>query len=182
LTTTIEWDPHLPEDRSKLANSLPAGSVIKSVAIYDEPFWRSDGMSGESSSTTSPIGLTIESSPPGGPGVITSFTFPPLVAEHASLAPDGRRKIVCDALAQRFGPKANTPTHFVDHDWTSEPWTKGCFASHFPPGVLTSYGRTLREPFGRVHFAGTETALAKYSYIDGAVTSGYRAADEVLNG
>ena len=27
-----------------------------------------------------------------------------------------------------------------------------------PPGVLTRYGPALREPFGRVYFAGTETA------------------------
>ncbi len=33
---------------------------------------------------------------------------------------------------------------------------------HFPTGVLTQYGRRLREPVGRVHWAGTETASTSY--------------------
>jgi monoamine oxidase len=42
------------------------------------------------------------------------------------------------------------------------------------------YGRLLREPFGRLHWAGTETATMSYGAIDGAVRSGERAASEIL--
>jgi monoamine oxidase len=48
------------------------------------------------------------------------------------------------------------------------------------PGVLLDYGRALRDPVGRVHWAGTETATRWPGYIDGAVESGERAAREVL--
>ena len=51
--------------------------------------------------------------------------------------------------------------------------------AHFPPGILTRYGPLLREPFGRVHWAGTETATISHGAIDGAVRSGERAAAEV---
>jgi monoamine oxidase len=52
--------------------------------------------------------------------------------------------------------------------------------AHFTPGTLTRYGPLLREPFGRVHWAGTETATISHGAIDGAVRSGERAAAEIL--
>jgi monoamine oxidase len=48
-------------------------------------------------------------------------------------------------------------------------------------GVITSdAGRTIREPFGNIHFVGTETALVWKGYMEGAVRSGMRGADEVI--
>jgi monoamine oxidase len=41
--------------------------------------------------------------------------------------------------------------------------------AHFPVGLLTKYGYLLREPEGRVHWAGTETATTSHGAIDGAV-------------
>jgi monoamine oxidase len=45
--------------------------------------------------------------------------------------------------------------------------------------VLTQYGRLLRQPLGRIHWAGTETASFSHGAMDGAVRSGERAAREV---
>ncbi len=39
-----------------------------------------------------------------------------------------------------------------------------------------------RTPHGRVHWAGTETATHWTGYIEGAIRSGLRAADEVTEG
>jgi monoamine oxidase len=49
-----------------------------------------------------------------------------------------------------------------------------------PPGVLLDYGTALRQPVGRIHWAGTETATIWAGYMDGAVRSGERAAREAL--
>jgi monoamine oxidase len=49
-----------------------------------------------------------------------------------------------------------------------------------PPGVLTEFGPALREPCGRIHWAGTESSTVMYGFIDGAVRSGERAATEVM--
>ena len=51
----------------------------------------------------------------------------------------------------------------------------------YTPGVWTSFGDLLREPWGRVHWAGTETAAVWNGYMDGAVRSGKRAAREVMD-
>ena len=50
----------------------------------------------------------------------------------------------------------------------------------YPPGALLAYGHVLREPAGRIHWAGTETSTYWNGYLDGAVRSGERAAKEVL--
>jgi monoamine oxidase len=55
-----------------------------------------------------------------------------------------------------------------------------CSIAHLPPGILTRYGALLREPFGRVHWAGTETSTTSHGAIDGAVRSGERVAAEII--
>lgn len=45
---------------------------------------------------------------------------------------------------------------------------------------MSDYSRALREPFYNVHFCGTESATEWQGYMDGAVESGERCANEVL--
>lgn len=71
-------------------------------------------------------------------------------------------------------------TDYVDKDWAAEPWSAGCYTGVMPPGVLTAYGAALRKPCGRIHWAGTETARIWCGYMEGAIESGERAAEEVL--
>ncbi len=68
----------------------------------------------------------------------------------------------------------------IETSWWNEGWTRGCTHAHFPPGALTRLAPLLCEPFGLVHWAGTETASVSHGAIDGAVRSGERAAAEVL--
>jgi monoamine oxidase len=65
-------------------------------------------------------------------------------------------------------------------NWSEEPWTRGCYVGFTPPGVLTDYGPWIKQPFGRIHWAGAETSDYWNGYMDGAVRSGERAAKEVL--
>ena len=58
--------------------------------------------------------------------------------------------------------------------------TGGAYNAYLPPGGWTSFGSALREPFGRISWAGTETATEWFGYFDGAATAGERAAEEVL--
>lgn len=52
--------------------------------------------------------------------------------------------------------------------------------AYLPTGVLLDYGSTIREPVGPIHWAGTETATFWTGYMEGAVRSDERAAQEVL--
>ena len=126
--------------------------------------------------------MTLDATPAAGsPGVIGSFTFGPVADRMDALDPAERRRMVLDALTSRLGPRAASPVDFVETPWFAEEWTRGCSFAHLRPGYLSRYGQLLREPFGRVHWAGTETATKSHGAMDGAVRSGERAAAEILD-
>ncbi|MFY9922478.1 MAG: FAD-dependent oxidoreductase [Mycobacterium sp.] len=79
------------------------------------------------------------------------------------------------------GP-ARSPVDFVEQNWTTERYSGGGMISHAPPGVLTEFGPALREPCGRIHWAGTESSAVMCGWVDGAVRSGERAAAEAMAG
>ena len=181
LAGHLRYDPPLAGDRALLFHQMPAGSEIKIVSVYDEPFWRADGVSGASVATDAPIEVSLDTSPPSGEvGQLALYAAGPKARALATLTPEDRRSIALDILTTRFGPKAASPLEVVELDWANEEWTRGCSMAHFPPGVLTQFGRLLRQPVGRIHWAGTETAGTSHGAIDGAVRSGERAAAEIL--
>ena len=65
------------------------------------------------------------------------------------------------------------------HDWAGDPYSRGTWAVLRPgPGPRGVVARCAR-PRGRVHFAGAHTALRWPSFMDGAIESGHRVAEEV---
>jgi len=183
LALEIAFEPALPADRAALFRASIGGKETKTLIVYDEPFWRGDGFSGQTASPRSAAEVTIDASPrSGSPGVLASFTFGGVAEKFDALDPGERRRAVLDALVARLGPRAASPVEFVETAWWTEEWSRGCSMAHLPPGALTKYGPVIRQPFGRVHFAGTETATTSHGAIDGAVRSGERAAAEILHG
>ena len=90
-----------------------------------------------------------------------------------------RRAAVLAQFARWFGPEAAKPKAYVEQNWMEETWSRGCYGAWAPPGVLLDYGPALRQPVGRIHWAGTETATEWCGYMDGAVSSGERVAREL---
>jgi monoamine oxidase len=181
LAGQIDYDPPLPVDHAHLFRRTSSGAVIKTIAVYDEPFWRADGLMGQTLNPDSPVPVSLDDSPKSGkPGVIASFSFGPPALTLGKMAPEERRRIWMNELAQRFGPKAASPVFVIEQDWSKERWTGGGMITHFAPGVLTNYGPLLRAPVGRIHWANTETATHFHGMIEGAIRSGERAAAEVL--
>jgi monoamine oxidase len=182
LALEIAFEPALTDDRRALYRAAIAGAETKTLLVYDEPFWRTDGFSGQTADPGSAAEVTLDATPlPGHPGVIASFTFGAVAERLHALEAPARRQAVLDAMTARLGRRAGSPVEFVETAWWTEPWTRGCSMAHLPPGILTRYGPLLREPFGRVHWAGTETSTSSHGAIDGAVRSGERAAAEILD-
>jgi monoamine oxidase len=181
LAGRLVYEPALPGWRDQLTQRVPAGSVSKCYAAYDTPFWREDGLTGTSLSDLGPVKLTFDNSPPSGsPGILLGFTEGDDARRMATLAPAQRREAVLACFVRAFGPRARSPTEYLERDWTAEEYTRGCYGAHFAPGTWTAYGRALREPVGAVHWAGAETATVWSGYMEGAVRSADRAASEVL--
>jgi monoamine oxidase len=127
------------------------------------------------------VSLTFDDSPPGGrPGVVFGFVGGDYARSYAALSPAARRTAVLAQYADFFGPQARHPRDFLETSWSQQPWTRGCPVGIPSTGTLLAYGPRLREPIGRIHWAGTETATYWNGYMDGAVSSGERAAAEVL--
>jgi monoamine oxidase len=181
LAARIRYEPALPAARDQLTQRLPMGAVIKCHALYDRPFWRDDGLTGQATTDVGPVKLTFDNSPPSGaPGVLLAFVEGANARVLSRLDPAERRTEVLGALTALFGAAAGTPVEYLERDWTAEEWTRGCYAALFTPGTWTQLGPALREPVGRIHWAGTETATVWCGYMDGAVQSGERVAAEIL--
>src|SRR5439155_14641811 len=61
----IRYEPHLPHARAKLNRKLHQGTLIKAAAVYEHPFWRDDGLTGQAFTTGGPVNATFDDSPPG---------------------------------------------------------------------------------------------------------------------
>ena len=181
LALEIAFDPALRADRLELYRAAVAGPETKTLVLYERPFWRDLGYSGQTAGPGSVSEVTLDASPvDGAPGVLASFTFGPVAERFDGLDTGERRRLLLDALTARLGPEAARPVDVVETPWWKEPWTRGCSMAHLPPGVLSRLGPLLQQPFGRVHWAGTETATTSHGAIDGAIRSGERAAAELL--
>jgi monoamine oxidase len=177
----IGYRPAMPGWRSQLTQRVPMGSVVKLHAIYEEPFWRQEGLSGFAVSDSGPVAVVYDNCPAGGsPGVLVGFIEGDQARAWSRRTPADRRAAILASLTGFFGERAGRPKELLERSWADEEYSGGCFAGYFPPGVWTSFGQALREPVGRLHWAGTETATVWSSYMEGAVQSGQRAADEVL--
>jgi monoamine oxidase len=181
LAGRLRYRPALPGYRDQLTQRTPMGSVYKVQCLYKTPFWRHEGLTGQVSSDAGPVRITFDNSPPeGAPGVLLGFVEGDEARWWSRRPPEERRDAVLACLAGYFGARAAQPREYVEMSWAEEEWTRGCYAAYLPTGVWTTYGEALRAPIGRLHWAGTETATVWNGYMDGAVQSGERAADEVL--
>ena len=181
LRTAIAFGPALPPPHAELPALVPFGRLIKCTAVYPEPFWRRARLSGESLSDVGPATLTFDNTPPGGsPGVLLGFVGGADAERFGELPEDERRGQLLGCFERLFGPEAATPERYFELDWGRERWSTGGPTYAMPPGAWGRVGDALREPAGRIHWAGTETADRWAGYMDGAVSSGERAAAEVL--
>ncbi|MBM7507856.1 monoamine oxidase [Nocardioides salarius] len=172
--------PILPALRDQLTQRTPAGSVIKVYAVYPTPFWREEGLNGQVASDRGPVKVVFDNSPPGYPrGILLCFLEGPAAREWSGRDAAERRQAVVDCLVGYFGPRAAEPVEYLERDWSTEEFTRGCYGAHFTPGTWTGFGSALREPVGRVHWAGTECSPVWNGYMEGAVRSGEATAAEV---
>ena len=182
LAGAIEYDPIPGTNRTQLMQRWPQGLVIKVQMMFASPFWRDDGLNGTSFDHLSPLGETADSSVPekiSRAGILTGFVYADHARRLAVMSEADRKKLILREVANRFGPKALEPTVYHEFNWSTQPWTRGCFTGFLTPGATTLFGSAVRDPVGPLHWAGTETATDWPSFIDGAIRSGYRAAGEI---
>lgn len=183
VSAFIRFDPPLPAQRAQLVQRVPQGSVVKCHAIYDKPFWFDDGLTGEAWTDLDPIRITEDGSPPDhSVGIMIAFINGVAARRWMRSSESARRTAVLANLEALFGPRAATPVRYMEKAWAYDPLTRGCFYGVTPPGVLSDFGHALREPAGRIRWAGTEAATEWAASMEGAVRSGIVAARAALAG
>jgi monoamine oxidase len=180
LAGRIQYNAPLPAKRDALLQRMPMGSVIKIHVAYEKPFWRARGLSGSVASNDRMFNVVFDQSPEDESlGILVGFMDGDHAVEMSQRGDNARREQAITDLVHYFGKEAGDPIAYIDQDWTAEEWSRGCYVAHMAPGVMTVFGDIIREPAGRIHWAGTETATEWAGYLDGALQSGIRAAGEV---
>lgn len=175
----IGCTPWMPA-REQLAQRMPMGSVIKCLIAYKTPFWRAQGLTGEFVSTHAAFSPVFDVSPTdGSSGALVGFFDGPDAVRWSGATPEARKAEVIATLVRAYGPDAANYIDYADYDWIADSYSRGCYTGLWTPGTITEVGHALREPVGRIHWAGTETANEWCGYIEGALLSGERAAAEV---
>lgn len=181
MAARISYDPPMPPRRDAFTQRMPMGSIIKVHLAYQSPFWRTQGLTGSILSDRIATGFWMDHTVPGArTGGMVGFFGGGYAQVWAERSSEERRAQVLEDLATYLGPEAKNPIEYVERSWPAAPWQRGAYWAMPTPGTLTAFGPALREPVGRIHWAGTETADENIGYLDGAIQSGERVAADLL--
>ncbi|MCA9661053.1 MAG: FAD-dependent oxidoreductase [Myxococcales bacterium] len=181
LAGRIMYDPPLPAVRDQLTQRVPNASSMKAFFVYDEPFWRADGLNGQLISDAGPARMSNDTCLPGDDhGVILLFLEGEQARTYGRMPQQDRRAAMTAELVRHFGDRAAHPEFYVDGEWAERQWTRGCYNANMGPLVWTNYGTALSTPIGAIHWASTDTATFWSAYMEGAVEAGERAAHAVI--
>ncbi|MFC7330193.1 flavin monoamine oxidase family protein [Marinactinospora rubrisoli] len=184
----VTFSPRLPASRRRMHQQWPQAEIVRTEIVYWRPFWRNFGLSGEAVFEDGIPAWTFDDTPAdAGYGRLVAHTYTfgaadPLGADQSVLdAPARHRGLLLENLERAFGPLAAAPVAVTQSPVGPERYSRA-YQSPTPPGFLTEYGPLLRRSCGRIHWAATETAAYPANgALEGAVTSGLRAAEEVLD-
>lgn len=166
----------------KAIRDLPMVASVKIGIQFRNRFWEKEGLSDANLITDLPIRFTYTPSHKlrrGGPGVLlASYSWADNSLLWNSLSEEEQTIQTLQGLAKVYGDQVYQEyLTSVSFSWSHNPFSAGCFTL-FKPGQITELSGVIKRPEGRVHFAGEHTS-SKHGWIEGAVESGARVAQEV---
>ncbi|CAM4030052.1 flavin monoamine oxidase family protein [Mesobacillus thioparans] len=178
----IDFSPSLPVDVLASLRDKPTwmAGQAKAVAVYERPFWREEGLSGQVTSWAGPLQEIHDASPENGFGALFGFFGIPAKIRQ-ELGEEQIHMLVLEQLTRLFGLMAKKPIALLYKDWSGDPET--AVKEDLPP--LTSFP-DYGLPAGvsswenKIVFAGTETAPGHGGHLEGALLSAERAASVVM--
>eukprot|EP00434_Breviolum_minutum_P037359 symbB.v1.2.033123.t1/scaffold4070.1/size45258/2 len=178
----ICFEPELPSSRAALHHSSFFGCIIKAVFRYQTPFWRLEGFSGEvvAEATDEEPCFNCYDHCLGDSYFLVCFINGAPGRLWSTRSQEERRAVMLKQLIKWFGPEAQDPIDYVEKDWVADEFTGGCPVGCYPPKTFAPHMEALREPCGRLHWAGTEAAERCIGFMEGAVDSAKRAVREVV--
>lgn len=174
----IRFAPRLPGPIAQAVAGAQYGPISKTLLQYPRRFWRDQGLSSYALTDTA-AGSTWEATvdQPGREGVLVSYSSGDLGLEMLELSDAEVVEAVTAGVAEVFPGSVPEPVEAQPVRWPLMPYSGGAYVAWAPGQLSTSYG-PLREGTGRLRFAGEHTAELS-GYMEGAVRSGHRAAEQI---
>ncbi len=176
---TIIFENGLPEAALSAMRGIPTwmAGEAKIVAVYDKPFWRHQGLSGDAISRAGPMVEIHDASPAeGGPYALFGFVGVP--AEPRLAHRDKVLALAEEQLVRLFGNAAGNPIQIVLQDWAGDPLT-ATRLDWTPAGQHPAYGLPTALAGlwdGRLIMGSTEVARDFGGYLEGALEASEASA------
>jgi putrescine oxidase len=181
LVGAIRFRPALPAWRLRMEQALSQGSINKVLAVYEQPFWRQEGLSGQGFAPYELVRELYDNSPPSASvGVLTTFLAGENAERAGRIGAAARRQAVLEGMAKYVGSRALAPIDYIETEWSAQEWTRGAYGTSFGVGGLSRFGEDLRRSIGPIHWACTDIAGVGHIHMEGAIRSGERAARDCL--
>jgi len=158
------------------------GTNSKLHVQFKDRYWEAQGCNGDTFADTGYQNTwEVTRAQAGGAGILVDYTGGQIGASFGTGTPASRAQQflqqiepVLPGISARWNGKAT-----LDY-WTDYQWTRGSY-SYWKVGQYTQFAGIERERQGNCHFAGEHTSIDFQGYLNGAVESGERAADEILS-
>jgi monoamine oxidase len=182
--TSLQFEPSLPTELARrwLATPTWMAPHAKYVAVYDAPFWREQGLSGNARSSVGPMGEIHDVSMPGGHAALFGFLGVP-ARMRRQLADEVLRTHCRAQLARLFGMRALAPVGEALKDWASDPLTATADDQDVAGHHAAAPSRSADEGAwqGRLIGIGSEWSQQFPGYLAGAVDAAERGLREALS-
>jgi monoamine oxidase len=182
LAAKINFQPMLSPEKRQVMDRIAMGQVGKCFMVYEKPFWREVGFSGQAfADDQSPYQSMFDASPKDANyGIILGFTIGNRAKLFFENDKESRKAIMLDKLTSYFGTEAKSPLLYEDFSMTDEAWSRGCYAGLYPTGTWTGFQDAYVKTENDIYWAGTEASKVWFGYIEGAVRAGEKAAENIL--
>lgn len=169
--------PALPAAHHAALTQLQYGTVTKVAVQCHQPVWEAHGWDGNLTGDLPVSEVWNASGAQAGAAILMAYTGGQRGAEFSALD-DATRTARALANMERACPGLTDHVQAArTQAWANEPFTRGAYAA-YAPGQVTAFWPVLRQPVGRLYFAGEHTADHQ-GYMEGAVESGERAASAI---
>ena len=177
LLLTLRADPPWPPLQLRAWRGLADGAATKLLIRFDEAWWRRRGRP-RAYGTDLPVGAVWDAAEEQRDAAVLT------------LLAGGTASTACRELLAREGVEGvlrqltwlgqvpHGPARAVAVSWEEEAWSRGAYA-YFSSGFEPAWRDWLAQPYGHLLFAGEHTSVPAQGYMNGAVESGMRAANEL---
>lgn len=182
LEAKVRFLPSLTPEVARRWRATPTwmAGQAKFIAVYEQPFWRQQGLSGSVHSAQGPLVEVHDASLPSGQAALLGFVGMP-ARQRRQLGDAVIAQFAIEQLAQLFGPAAGQPSATLWKDWAADSWTATDDDAEEEPTPANEPVPWWPDAWQRrIWLAVSETAPRDAGYLAGAVTAAEAAARQII--